>query len=105
MHWPMSKSRAQHQPSGYCMGRTAGVAKDVANDGIRMNCRAPGWIATDGPRQYWESLTPAQRAERGVPTKLLSTEEIVGMVVRLANRQVVKWAHRCLVVGRFAAPD
>ena len=75
---------------------TTWVAKDAANDGIRVNCLAPGWIATDGPRQYWESLTPVQRAERGVPSKLLSTKEIADVVVRLAtdrslNGRVVVW--------------
>ena len=75
---------------------TTGVARDVAKDGIRVNCLAPGWIATEGPRQYWESLTPAQRAERGVPSKLLSTEQVADMVVRLAtdrslNGRVVVW--------------
>jgi 3-oxoacyl-[acyl-carrier protein] reductase len=75
---------------------TTVVANDVANDGICVNCLAPGWIATDGPRQYWESLTPAQRAERGVPSKLLSTDEIAEMVVRLAtdrslNGRIVVW--------------
>ena len=59
---------------------TTGLAKDVAKDGIRLNCLAPGWIASDGPRQYWESLTPGEREERGVPSKLLSTEDIAGMV-------------------------
>src|SRR5579864_6415608 len=39
---------------------TTGLAKEVGNDGIRVNCLAPGWIATDGPRQYWDSLTPAE---------------------------------------------
>ena len=75
---------------------TTWVAKDAANDGIRVNCLAPGWIATDGPRQYWESLTPVQRAERGVPSRLLSTKEIADVVVRLAtdrslNGRVVVW--------------
>jgi NAD(P)-dependent dehydrogenase (short-subunit alcohol dehydrogenase family) len=75
---------------------TTGLAKEIANDGIRVNCLAPGWIGSDGPRQYWESLTPAQRAERGVPSKLLSTEDIAKMVVRLAadkslNGRVVVW--------------
>lgn len=75
---------------------TTGVAKEVAKDGISVNCLAPGWIDSEAPRQYWESLTPAQRAERGVPSKLLSTGEIAGMVWRLAtdvtlNGRVVVW--------------
>jgi NAD(P)-dependent dehydrogenase (short-subunit alcohol dehydrogenase family) len=75
---------------------TTGLATDVAQYGIRVNCLAPGWIATDGPRQYWESLTPDERVERGVPARLLSAEEIAGMVVRLAaderlNGRVVVW--------------
>jgi NAD(P)-dependent dehydrogenase (short-subunit alcohol dehydrogenase family) len=64
---------------------TTGLAELAKSDGIRVNCLAPGWIATDGPRQYWESLTPEQRAERGVPARLLSTAEIAGAVVRLAT--------------------
>ena len=39
---------------------------------IRVNCLAPGWIATEGPKQYWESLTPTERVERGVPAQLLT---------------------------------
>ena len=75
---------------------TTGVAREVAKDGIRVNCLAPGWIASEGPRQYWESLTPDQRAERGVPQKLLSTEDIAGMVEYLAtdeslNGRIVVW--------------
>ncbi len=75
---------------------TTGLATDLAKDGIRANCLAPGWISTDGPRQYWESLTPAERLARGVPARLLASEEIAGMVVRLAadqslNGLVVVW--------------
>jgi NAD(P)-dependent dehydrogenase (short-subunit alcohol dehydrogenase family) len=75
---------------------TTGVAKEIAGDGIRINCLAPGWIASEAPKQYWESLTAAERVERGVPSKLLSTDEIAGMVVRLAtdrslNGRVVVW--------------
>jgi 3-oxoacyl-[acyl-carrier protein] reductase len=75
---------------------TTVLAKDVAKDGIRVNCLAPGWIASDGPRQYWESLTPAERKERGVPSKLLATQEIAEMVVRMAsdeslNGRIVLW--------------
>ena len=34
---------------------TTRLASLAETDGIRVNCLAPGWIATDGPRQYWES--------------------------------------------------
>jgi NAD(P)-dependent dehydrogenase (short-subunit alcohol dehydrogenase family) len=64
---------------------TTQLASLAKTDRIRVNCLAPGWIATDGPRQYWESLTPSERAERGVPSRLLSTDEVAEAVVRLAN--------------------
>jgi glucose 1-dehydrogenase/3-oxoacyl-[acyl-carrier protein] reductase len=77
---------------------TTGLAEFAKTDNIRVNCLAPGWIATEGPRKYWESLTPAERMERGVPARLLPTEEIAAMVVRLATderlagRVVVWWS-------------
>ena len=64
---------------------TTRLASLEKSDGIRVNCLAPGWIAVDGPRQYWESLTPSERAERGVPSRLLTTDEIAGAVERLAD--------------------
>jgi NAD(P)-dependent dehydrogenase (short-subunit alcohol dehydrogenase family) len=62
--------------------RLSSLAK---TDRIRVNCLAPGWIATDGPRQYWESLTPAERAARGVPSRLLTTDQVAEAVLRLAD--------------------
>lgn len=75
---------------------TTGLARDLAKDGIRVNCLAPGWIAKEGPIQYWQSLTPDERKERGVPARLLSMAEIADMIVRLAtdkslNGRVVVW--------------
>ena len=75
---------------------TTRLAALAEKDGIRINCLAPGWIATDGPRQYWESLTPAERVERGVPSRLISTEEIAEAVMKLSedqslNGRVVIW--------------
>jgi NAD(P)-dependent dehydrogenase (short-subunit alcohol dehydrogenase family) len=64
---------------------TTRLASLAETDGIRVNCLAPGWIAVDGPQQYWESLTQSQRAERGAPARLLTTEEIADAVVRLAD--------------------
>jgi NAD(P)-dependent dehydrogenase (short-subunit alcohol dehydrogenase family) len=64
---------------------TTGLASLAQSDRIRVNCLAPGWIATEGPREYWESLTPAQRLERGVPSTLLSTEAVAAAVDQLAS--------------------
>lgn len=77
---------------------TTRLASLAESDGIRVNCLAPGWIAVDGPQQYWESLTPAERLRRGVPTRLLTTDEIAAVVARLAEdtalagRVVVWWS-------------
>ena len=80
--------------------RLASLAK---TDKIRVNCLAPGWIATDGPRQYWESLTPSERVERGVPSRLLSTEQVAEAVVRLADDTSL--AGRVLVWWSEEAPQ
>jgi NAD(P)-dependent dehydrogenase (short-subunit alcohol dehydrogenase family) len=72
------------------------------SDRIRVNCLAPGWIATDGPRQYWESLTPAERAERGVPSTLLSVDNVANAVVHLATDESL--AGRVLVWWSDDAP-
>ncbi len=80
------------------IGLTTALGGLAESDGIRVNCLAPGWIATPGPREYWESLTPAQRAERGVPAKLLSPAQIASAVVllatdrSLAGRVLVWWS-------------
>jgi NAD(P)-dependent dehydrogenase (short-subunit alcohol dehydrogenase family) len=64
---------------------TTRLASLAQTDRIRVNCLAPGWIATDEPRRYWESLTPSERAERGVPSQLLTTDQVADAVVRLAD--------------------
>lgn len=77
---------------------TTRLAPLAEKDNIRVNCLAPGWIATDGPRQYWESLTPADRAARGVPSELLKIDQISEAVMRLvddhslAGRVLVWWS-------------
>lgn len=69
---------------------------------IRVNCLAPGWIATEGPKQYWESLTPTERIERGVPSKLLTVDQVSDAVLRLADDQSL--AGRVLVWWSEDAP-
>src|SRR5581483_6656031 len=64
---------------------TTSLANTADACGVRINCLAPGWINSDGPRQYWESLTPDQRRERGVPSRLLDPQAIADVVARLAT--------------------
>jgi NAD(P)-dependent dehydrogenase (short-subunit alcohol dehydrogenase family) len=77
---------------------TTGLAALADSDGIRVNALAPGWIATDGPRQYWESLTPEQSVERHVPAKLLTPAQVADAVfilatnIALAGRVLVWWS-------------
>jgi NAD(P)-dependent dehydrogenase (short-subunit alcohol dehydrogenase family) len=82
---------------------TTRLASLAETDRIRVNCLAPGWIATNGPRQYWESLTPAERAERGVPSRLLTTDQVAEAVVHLADD--VSLAGRVLVWWSEDAPQ
>ncbi|PWT86794.1 MAG: short-chain dehydrogenase [Blastocatellia bacterium] len=84
-----------------CM--TTRLASLAKTDRIRVNCLAPGWIATDGPRQYWESLTSSERAERGVPSRLLTTDQVADAVVRLVDD--VSLAGRVLVWWSEDAPQ
>src|SRR5262249_49121792 len=64
---------------------TTRLASLAEKDAIRVNCLAPGWIATHEVRQYWESLTPAERVERGAPSRLLTVDQISEAVMRLAS--------------------
>jgi NAD(P)-dependent dehydrogenase (short-subunit alcohol dehydrogenase family) len=67
------------------MRLTAGLAGLAKTDGIRVNCLAPGWIASHGPREYWESLTPEERLAQGVPSRILSVDDVAGAIFRLAT--------------------
>jgi hypothetical protein len=53
-------------------------------------------------QHYWESLTPAQRIERGVPSRLLSVEQVSEAVERLAEDRSL--AGRVLVWWSEDAP-
>src|SRR5216683_1480543 len=69
----------KHSPwPAYDVGKMAqiGLTTTLAclrdQENIRVNCLVPAWIASPGRKEYWESLTPEQRRERGVPDTLLS---------------------------------
>lgn len=68
---------------------TTGLRPLAQTDCIRVNCLAPGWIATHGPLEYWQSLTPQERVERGVPSRLLAPQEIAALVERIANDETL----------------
>jgi 3-oxoacyl-[acyl-carrier protein] reductase len=75
---------------------TTRLAPLAGTDGIRVNCLAPGWIATEGVLKYWMSLTPEERVARGVPSRLLTTIDVADIVVRIAGDEslagrVVAW--------------
>lgn len=63
---------------------TTGLAPVMEKEKIRINCLAPGWIASPGPLEYWQSLTPEQRRQRSVPSRLLQLDEIADVILRLA---------------------
>jgi NAD(P)-dependent dehydrogenase (short-subunit alcohol dehydrogenase family) len=64
---------------------TTGLGWLGGKEGIRVNCLAPGWIAVPEVLAYWNTLTPAERKERSVPSRLLETSQIADAVVRLAT--------------------
>lgn len=76
---------------GYDVGKMAQIRLTTTlaglreRENIRVNCMVPAWIASPGPREYWESLTPDQRRERGVPDTLLSLGEVADAILRLAT--------------------
>jgi len=71
------------------MHLTTNLAALAATDNIRVNCLVPGWMASKGPRTYWESLTPEERLARRVPSRLLSLDEVADVVVRLATDETL----------------
>ncbi|MBZ5575847.1 MAG: SDR family oxidoreductase [Acidobacteriia bacterium] len=64
-------------------------------ENIRVNCLAPGWIASAQVRAFWEPLTPEQRLAYGAPARLLQLDEVAAAVVRLATDETL--AGRVLV--------
>lgn len=69
-------------------------------EGIRVNCVVPHWVASPGPKEFFDSLTPQQRREQGVPDVLVTLEEMADAVVRLATderlagRALILWGGR-----------
>jgi NAD(P)-dependent dehydrogenase (short-subunit alcohol dehydrogenase family) len=65
---------------------------------IRVNCLVPDWIATSEIKQYFDTLTPEQRTNPRIPSRLTTLEEIAQAAVdlitdsSLAGRVLVLWS-------------
>lgn len=76
------------------------MLRSLAGERIRVNCIVPHWIASPGPKEYYDSLTPQQREALGVPAVLISLEEVAAAVARLiadeslAGRALILWGGR-----------
>jgi 3-oxoacyl-[acyl-carrier protein] reductase len=76
---------------------TTTLAGLAASDGIRVNCLAPGWIASPQVQEYLDSLGPDERRAAGVPHTLITPDRIADAVfqlatdVTLAGRVMVWW--------------
>jgi len=81
----MADVAAYDAAKGGLMRLTCGLWWLAESDRIRINCLAPGWIASTGPREYWESLSTDERRKQGVPSRLLSLDEVADAVYRLAT--------------------
>jgi NAD(P)-dependent dehydrogenase (short-subunit alcohol dehydrogenase family) len=64
---------------------TTSLAWLATKEKIRVNCLVPDWIARPDLLAYVESLSPEQKREGGVPSKLTTPDEIAGAVLRLAT--------------------
>jgi len=64
---------------------TTGLGWLGDKENIRVNCLAPGWIASAQVRAFWEPLTPEERQQYGAPARLLDLEQVADAVVRLAT--------------------
>jgi NAD(P)-dependent dehydrogenase (short-subunit alcohol dehydrogenase family) len=78
--------------------------------GIRVNCIVPDWIAVPELKVYFDSLTPQQRIDNGVPSRLTTLDEICEAVVTLATdeslcgRVLVCWSEDSPRLIRWGDP-
>jgi NAD(P)-dependent dehydrogenase (short-subunit alcohol dehydrogenase family) len=93
----------KHSPAAAYDAAKAGVMRLTTalgwlkDEGIRVNCLVPDWVATAEVQAYVDALTPQQRKEGNVPDVLITLEEITDSVIRLATdeslagRVMVHW--------------
>jgi len=76
---------------------TTTLAPRFESDRIRVNCIVPDWVATPEVKEYYDGLTPLERADPRIPPVLISLDEIAQAVVdlitdsALTGRVLVYW--------------
>jgi NAD(P)-dependent dehydrogenase (short-subunit alcohol dehydrogenase family) len=80
-----SKSPGYDVAKAGVMRLTTMLAPLAEAENIRVNCLVPDWVATPEVKAYWDTLTPAERKEQGVPDVLISLDDLAGAVLELAT--------------------
>lgn len=68
------------------------------SDNIRVNCLVPDWVGSADVQAYFDSLTPEERRNRGVPAVLTTLDEAADAILQLitddslAGRVMVWWS-------------
>src|SRR5205807_10428172 len=71
---------------GAIIGMTKGLATELARDRIRVNCVAPGWVATDMAAPALEDPKIAPRVFATIPLGRVGTpEELAACIVFLCS--------------------
>lgn len=71
---------------GALISLTKSLAPELARDGIRVNCVAPGWVETDMVRPALSDPGARAEVDRAIPLgRLGQPEEIAGAVLYLAS--------------------
>jgi 3-oxoacyl-[acyl-carrier protein] reductase len=71
---------------GAIISMVKGLSTELAPDGIRVNCVAPGWVATDMSAPVMADPATRQRIHQTIPLGRIATpEEIAGPIVFLCT--------------------
>ena len=68
---------------------TAAMGSLQASHGIRVNCIAPDWIATEYRLAWLDTLPAGERAARGIPDTLATPQQFAAHVLALSQREAL----------------
>jgi 3-oxoacyl-[acyl-carrier protein] reductase len=73
---------------GALISMTKGLSTELARDGIRVNCVAPGWVDTDMSAAALSDSATRDKIFRGIPLGRVGTpEEIAAPILFLCTPQ------------------